>query len=603
MKTKSLKSKKLFLDFETYSPLDISKGSYEYCHHKDFKILCGYANDQRIKNKKHLIDLCKKHKVIVAHNAVFEASILKTLLPSKVFKDLKFICTATMSSFLGGPRSLMDCSIFWGLSEYKYFEGKALIKFFNDELNKPEPFKGLDKEFVEEQKKKHYEYCKQDVHVTMRLFKKLVKEIKEYGIEKDFKKEMRYLNDTIKINFRGVPIDKEYNDKLVEIATKFKDKATKSFNKKYPFNPASSKQTLEWINNPDIKSASKTNIRKNWNKLNKEQQEMFLHKWAMLSPQVKRVYRIKDLCDITDRLRNSLMPFGAVTGRYTSRGICMLNFPKGKALEIDDADSFIKKHKLNSGEKLKLSLRGLISAKNKYLIASDLRQIEFRLLMWDLGYNKILKDLEEGGDIYLDFAEKVYGKRPSKDSKKRQIAKVIVLSLGYGSSVYGMYDRLSSQIEGITYKEVEKAYKVYHKMFKNVNRKKALFDKNLKNGIIHFTLPNGAKRFYADKSKKGTNIREAYKQTKIGWAKANIYGGLLMGLFYQSFAREVIFEKQSALLREGFSVVFNVYDEIVVETDNKEDAKRVHEIMEQPLSWAKGLPIQAETKVLRRYGA
>jgi len=54
---------------------------------------------------------------------------------------------------------------------------------------------------------------------------------------------------------------------------------------------------------------------------------------------------------------------------------------------------------------------------------------------------------------------------------------------------------------------------------------------------------------------------------------------------------------------EGFNVVLHVHDEIVLETDQPEEAKqRLEEIMTTPPEWAQGLPLQVEAGVMGRYG-
>jgi DNA polymerase len=53
----------------------------------------------------------------------------------------------------------------------------------------------------------------------------------------------------------------------------------------------------------------------------------------------------------------------------------------------------------------------------------------------------------------------------------------------------------------------------------------------------------------------------------------------------------------------GLDVIVTVHDEIVIEVSDPEDAKqRLEEIMVTPPSWANGLPLAAESKIMGRYG-
>jgi DNA polymerase len=61
------------------------------------------------------------------------------------------------------------------------------------------------------------------------------------------------------------------------------------------------------------------------------------------------------------------------------------------------------------------------------------------------------------------------------------------------------------------------------------------------------------------------------------------------------------------LLREALrrldGVVLHVHDEIVIETDQPEEAKaRLEEVMTTPPFWAAGLPLDVEASVMERYG-
>jgi DNA polymerase len=45
---------------------------------------------------------------------------------------------------------------------------------------------------------------------------------------------------------------------------------------------------------------------------------------------------------------------------------------------------------------------------------------------------------------------------------------------------------------------------------------------------------------------------------------------------------------------EGFPIVFDVHDEVVIEANSGNALDRVVEIMSQPIAWAPGLPLNAE---------
>ena len=572
-----MNSKRLFLDFETFSPEDISLvGLKAYVGHKDFRVLCAASGGKQISNK-NLMGLLKEPKTIIAHNASFERAVLERL-GVDVSKH-RFLCTAHMSSTLGGPLSLKECAFFFNIESKKDDAGKVYISYFYKNLKEMSLKDLLNTEEGKDKFDKLVEYCVSDTEVLEALFNKL-NSIIDVDSE-EFKKEHRFYMDTQEMNDLGIPIDLDYVNKLVKINEEFKPISEKAFRDKYGINPRSSKQVLNWLNNKAISSTQRPIVQKYWAKLTEEQKEMFEDKWLLSSVQVKRLERVEDAL-VDGRLKGFLIHFGARTGRYTSKGINVLNFPKGHSLASIDETTFIDTYKDKSGKKVLETIRGVISPKEGNLICSDLKQIELRLLLWYLGYYDILDDLNAGKDIYLDFAESIYGVRPDKDSVERTIAKTTMLSLGYGASFSVAVTNIARLVKNPDLKAIKKAYIGYHKKFPKVKELAKKFDL-LKKKRNYFKLPNGSRRYFDPFNRK-------------------VYGSLLVARFFQSMARDILFEKQSKLRSMGFKVVFNVYDEVVVETNNEDDMLKVHEVMNENMDWLPKLVLQAETSLVKRYG-
>ena len=580
LKKKVLTSNTLFLDFETYSPVDLKKsGAVAYCQHPKFMVLCAAINGAQVK-RDIIVSRLKKPSLIIAHNASFEREVLKAIKID--VEKHTFVCTAVYSRMVGGPSSLKDCAEYFELENKKDDAGLYYIKYFNKKLQETTISKLMNTEEGLEMCNKLILYCVQDTIVLKELFTTL--NLKLSIISNQLRTEIEHYNDSLRINDNGIPIDLEYKNNLLKIYNEFKPKAEAEFFEKYGFNPRSSKQVLTWLGNHKIVSSEKSIIKKNWRLLTSKQQEMFLDKWLLMSPQVKRLEKI-DGALVDGRLKGFLIHFGTNTGRYTSKIINLLNFPKGFSQEAIDDKNFIETHKKQTGQKMLETLRGIIAPeKGSVLICSDLRQIEFRLLMWYLKYDDILEDLEDGNDIYLDFAETIYNKRPEKDSIERQTAKAMILSLGYGASVNSAHLLISKIINNPDIKILKKAYRAYHKQFPKVKKLALAFERSMRQGKTSFKLPNGHVRFFEPK---------------------HVYGSLLVARFFQSMARELLFEKQHELMLLGYKIVFNVYDEIVVEVkkaDIEQSKGVIRHVMETPVPWLKGLPIETEISVVNRYG-
>ena len=66
----------------------------------------------------------------------------------------------------------------------------------------------------------------------------------------------------------------------------------------------------------------------------------------------------------------------------------------------------------------------------------------------------------------------------------------------------------------------------------------------------------------------------------------------------QAIARDCLAEAIENLERNGFPIVFHVHDEVVIDVkrfaDDETMLEKVKSIMSTPISWAKGLPLNAD---------
>ena len=84
------------------------------------------------------------------------------------------------------------------------------------------------------------------------------------------------------------------------------------------------------------------------------------------------------------------------------------------------------------------------------------------------------------------------------------------------------------------------------------------------------------------------------------WPRARLWKGLACENICQAAANDVL----RHTLRQ-VDAVLHIHDEVVLEVpeDNAEDwALRLKEIMCTPPEWAQGLPLNAEVKIMGRYG-
>lgn len=93
-------------------------------------------------------------------------------------------------------------------------------------------------------------------------------------------------------------------------------------------------------------------------------------------------------------------------------------------------------------------------------------------------------------------------------------------------------------------------------------------------------------------------------QTTRQWGKQYTYGGKLAENITQALCRDLL---AVALVRvdaeDGWDIILHIHDEVVCETKNKEEysVAKLESMMCELPSWAKGFPLVAEGKELKRY--
>lgn len=147
------------------------------------------------------------------------------------------------------------------------------------------------------------------------------------------------------------------------------------------------------------------------------------------------------------RVYDNLRYHGAGTGRWTGQGFQMHNLPRLSIKEIceqrglteEDPDTWIDlfKHKAAIEDPVSVAkalIRPMIKAPEGYVIAvADYSSIENRLLAWAANDIETLKDFDEGKDQYKTMAAARFNVPYDQVTKEqRRVGKVIILGCGYG---------------------------------------------------------------------------------------------------------------------------------------------------------------------------
>jgi DNA polymerase len=640
----------LFLDFETRSRCDLkAKGVYNYAQDASTDVLCmSYAfDDDEVQTwlpHDEFPAAVRNHTgLIYAHNAAFERLIFWYVLQID-FKLEQFYCTAAQARANCAPGSLEDVGRFAGADMRKDHRGSQLIRL----LSVPQPNGQFreDAALMDEMVR----YCEQDVRV-MRLVSKALRPLSD--------DELLDYHVNEQINDRGVLVDvplchaavKYSADETVEIQ-QIVSEVTEG-----AITSVRSPKMREWVLErvgPEAKKLMWTGEKYSIDKTVRanllameDPDEIPPHVADVIqcaddlwASSVAKFNRLSNLADEEDHRVRGAFVFagGAATGRASSYGAQVHNFTRKCAKEPDEVrHAMVRGHAITPrfGRRITDVLKGmlrpaLIAKPGHVLIAYDWSAIEGRVHPWlsncPAGEAK-LDVFRSGMDPYKVNAAATFGVAYADvTSDQRQVGKVQELALGFlgGAGAFEVFGRaygirlsvseVNKAVEGWRRanpwaqahgQQLEAAYlrAMRNKGFEfAAGRIVYLFDGQ----TLWYSLPSGRVLCYPnakfDAEGNVTYTKAAWKPAADAkeWPRARLWRGLACENVTQATAHDIL--RQS--LRQIYSVVLHVHDEIVVEC--REDiadavSAEIHKIMCAPPAWAEGLPLAAEGVTTTRY--
>ncbi|WP_127837215.1 DNA polymerase [Clostridium prolinivorans] len=636
----------LSIDLETFSSKDLTKcGVYAYCDSDDFEILLfAYAfDDEEVKIidiaqgeeiPENIIEALTDPNVIkTAYNANFERTCLSKYL-KKPMPSNQWRCSQVHALALGLPGSLDGVAKCLRLSEQKMKEGKALIKYFSMPC-KPSKGNGLRNRNMPEHDMKKWQvfksYCRQDVEVERHIRKKL----EAFPI---IELEQKLWELDQKINDEGVLIDMM----LVKNAIKAdKDFQAKMFEEAVNLsgldNPNSPAQIKNWLQEKGIEvdSLSKKKVEELVSESSDSEVERMLElRQAMSKTSVKKYEAMERSICRDGKIRGLLQFYGANrTGRWAGRLVQIHNLPRNKMSDLQSAREFLKSGNFEALEMLfdsvpdvlsQLIRTAFIPTENSRFIVADFSAIEARVIAWLAGEKWRMDVFNSHGKIYEASASQMF-KVPietiDKGSPLRQKGKIAELALGYGGSK-GALIQMGALDMGLTEGELSELVTAWRNANPNIVKLwweveeaavKAVKEKavvkiqygikfHYTKGILFITLPSGRALSYV-RPKIGVDERfgkeqltyEGNEQGKQ-WGRIPTYGGKLVENITQAIARDCLAVAMLRLDEAGYKIKFHVHDEVILEAENGTGSKEeVEKIMAEPVSWAKGLPLKADS--------
>ena len=411
------------------------------------------------------------------------------------------------------------------------------------------------------------DYAAEDADVTLRLYKKFNKSLKEekmINIYEVFEKPMIKILAFMEI--KGIKINKEFlkilSSKFEKKIEKIQKEVFKISNKE--FNIASPKQLGEVLYNDlkiaDLKKTKKGSFATSASVL--EDLAFKGHKFPQLVLDWRQVSKLKNtysdslpehINPQTKRVHTSFLLAATTTGRLASSDPNLQNIP----IKSEDGKDIRK---------------AFIAEKGHSLISADYNQIEMRILADLANVKELKKAFKNNEDIHSLTASQIFDVNIDKvNQDQRRKAKAINFGIIYGISQYG----LAKQINVSNY-EAEEFLNSYFARFPEI---KFYMDQTIKfcrkSGYVNNIF--GRKSHFMNINDKNYNVRNFQERAAIN---APIQGSAseIMRLAMIRLEKRLNEQKNKRI-----RMLLQIHDELIFESP-KEEVKRVSKMIIEEMS-------------------
>ena len=380
---------------------------------------------------------------------------------------------------------------------------------------------------------------------------------------------------------------------------------------------------------------------------------------------IKKYSKIVNFICSDGKIRSNFGYHGGHTGRFTSYGVQLHNFPRETVKNIDTVAELIVKEsparfvQLTEGHGgaakiLSKALRGVVvpSTRDHKLIISDYAAIEARVLFWLAKASEALEVLASGEDIYCALASRIYRTTITKaNPTERQMGKQSILGLGYGMGAITFLATLRKYAISFTKQECQEIvgrdfvhyYQTVIERFKDqpiedrpelalcqfvvdiyrntypevVDYWKSLESQALRaQGVFRYkkpfmrsVLPSGRVMFYPYPSRMdtltpwGTPTKEftCYLPHSGKFSKQYFYGGKLTENRVQAVARDLLCEAMLNIAETEKYTTLLHKHDELVCEAIDPNVNEFDKLMLAMPDWAKGCPLAVETHISNRW--
>lgn len=350
-------------------------------------------------------------------------------------------------------------------------------------------------------------------------------------------------------------------------------------------------------------------------------------------------------CD-DGRVRGLLQFYGANrTGRWAGRIVQPQNLPRtyihGDLLPmardlVKSGDAGALKWVFGSvPDTLSQLIRtAFVASPGNMLLDADFSAIEARVIAWLADEDWVLDVFRDTGKIYEATASRMFNipiekiKKGQPEYAYRQKGKVATLALGYQGGVGAMRTMDSGhELDSLSDDEVDELVQLWRKANPNIVKLWGLVEAAARSAVLEgrtsilqhgmtisrnfdvahgldfmvVGLPSGRRLYYPHPTMTQNRFGRpsisymGQNQTTKKWERIETYGGKLVENIVQAVARDCLSEAITRLEAAGYSVVFHIHDEIVVDSAGPGTSlERMEQIMAEVPAWAPGLPLNAD---------
>ena len=647
----------LHLDLETYSSAPLPKcGVYRYCDSPDFEILLlSYAfDDEPVVTvdlacgeeipEDFLAALTDSQVVKIAHNGTYERVCFSRylrrsgLLAAGEWLDpAQWRCTMVMAWYLTLPGRLADVAVALNVTEKKMEEGKDLIRYFSVPCKPTKTNGGRTRNLSQHAPEKWATYKKynaQDVETERAVYHALLKHpLPEHEWE-------LYALDQ-RINDRGVRIDRLLVKQAMAVDLAFSQQAFQRAQALTGLdNPGSVSQLKAWLAdmNMPMESLSKRIVQEKAAEADGIVKELLELRLELSKTSIKK-YEAMTRTVCKDGRVHGMLQFGGAsrTFRWAGRLVQLQNVPQNHLPDLKLARDIVKR---GDEEQLELLFGSVPNTLSELIrtafvprdecrfIVADFSAIEARVLAWLAGEEWVLDEFRGKGKIYEATASRMFHipqetiVKGHPNYEYRQKGKQAVLSCGYGGGV-GALKAMGAKMPEEEMQPLVDSWRaanphIVQFWYALGNAASEVIEKH--NGVrvgkvkvywrdnrLLIRLPSGRDLCYLSPR----FVVNRFGSRGIGYLAASVngkmelqetFGGKIVENCTQSIARDLLAHAMQNLESAGYSIVFHVHDEAVMEVPiGQGSVEEACRIMAIPPDWAQDLPLRADGEEMEFY--